>query len=172
MDGKGQAVARPPGFFAATQDGCRRRGTSSRFSDRRAATRWTDSDSTLVALAEDAASGDPYDGFLLRYNSPTDGGPTLPTFSCEIQLLTPGIEAPVHRHNNTAISYVVRGEGRTEVAGEWLDWSRGAIIPRPAMDLAPPREPLQRSRDPLFGRRLAGQMAKMGFYRKEGGASE
>jgi gentisate 1,2-dioxygenase len=31
--------------------------------------------------------GDAYDGILLRYVNPLTDGPTLPTLSCEIQML-------------------------------------------------------------------------------------
>ena len=171
LDGKGQAVARPPGFFAATQD--RMKAPVHEFALLRPPGRypWTDSYATLVALAEDAASGDPYDGFLLRYTSPTDGGPTLPTFSCEIQLLTPGFQAPAHRHNSTAIYYVVRGEGRTEVAGEWPDWSRGDIFCVPPWTWHRHENPSSEAAI-LYSVDDWPAMAKMGFYRKEGGASE
>ena len=61
---------------------------------------WEETNATLQALKESA--GDPYDGILLEYTNPVDGGHTLPTCSCSIQLLAAQGEnqvAPPHQHD-------------------------------------------------------------------------
>src|SRR5256885_1211657 len=47
---------------------------------------WEDTLDTLEALKESEVEGDPANGLLLTYTHPLTGGPTLPTFACELQL--------------------------------------------------------------------------------------
>ena len=68
---------------------------------------------------------DQFDGALLRYINPVAGGFTLPTMSCEIQLLKPGKETQAHRHTSTALYHVFRGRGRTRVGEGYLEWEKG-----------------------------------------------
>jgi 1-hydroxy-2-naphthoate dioxygenase len=49
---------------------------------------WTHVYDTLMTLKSSA--GDPFDGVRLTYVNPRNGGATLPTFNCEVQLLRPG----------------------------------------------------------------------------------
>jgi 1-hydroxy-2-naphthoate dioxygenase len=84
---------------------------------------WTDTYKALQEIrAEDA---DPCNGSLLRYINPVDGGYTLPTMSCEIQLLKPGLKTKLHRHTSTACYHVFKGSGRTRVGEGYLEWSKG-----------------------------------------------
>jgi 1-hydroxy-2-naphthoate dioxygenase len=90
--------------------------------------RWEDTASTLATLKEHESSADPYDGIQLSFTHALTGGPTLPTFACELQLLTPRQKLQAHRHLSTAIYYVFRGTGATVVAGQTLAWSPGDIF--------------------------------------------
>jgi len=89
---------------------------------------WEDTYSTLQALKESETEGDPYNGILLTYTHPLNGGPTLPTFACELQLLTPKLMTRTHRHISTTIYQVFQGEGATVVDGERMEWSEGDIF--------------------------------------------
>jgi len=66
--------------------------------------------------------GDPFDGIRLQYVNPFNGGPTLPTFSCEIQLLRPNEKTLSHRHTSTTVYHAFRGRGTTVVNEERLEW--------------------------------------------------
>ena len=161
-----QPVHRPFGYFAATQDRMKDLSVDSAF--HRPPTRypWADIFASLVSLKESEIGADLCDGIHLRYTSPRDRGPTLPTFSCEIQLLTPPLQTDAHRHNSTAIYYVVRGEGRTEVGEEWLEWTQGDIFCVPPWtwhrhENRAPEDAILYSIDDWPA------MAKMGFYRVE-----
>jgi gentisate 1,2-dioxygenase len=68
---------------------------------------------------------DPYDGAIVRYINPATGGYTLPTMSCEIQLLKPRFISQKHRHTSTALYHVLKGRGRTTVGEGRLEWSKG-----------------------------------------------
>ncbi len=85
--------------------------------------RWEETEKTFEMLAED--SGDPFDGILLRYETPLGGGYTLPTMSCEIQMLRPGEKTRRHRHTHTVIYHAFRGSGATMVGDERLEWEQG-----------------------------------------------
>ena len=85
--------------------------------------RWKETERALKMLGEKA--GDPFDGVLLRYVNPLTGGSTLPTLSCEIQMLRPREETKSHRHTSSAIVHVFEGKGFTVVGDIRFDWERG-----------------------------------------------
>ena len=85
--------------------------------------KWEDTEKTLKTSGE--RPGDPYDGILLRYVHPVTGGPTLPTLSCEIQMLRPGEQTKAHRHTSSAIYHVFKGKGFTVIGDTRFDWEEG-----------------------------------------------
>lgn len=87
---------------------------------------WEDTYANLQALKESA--GDPYDGILLEYTNPVNGGHTLPTFSCMIQLLRPNEKTRTHRHTSTTVYHAFRGKGVTQVSANNLQWVQGDIF--------------------------------------------
>jgi gentisate 1,2-dioxygenase len=169
LDNQYQTIDKPTGFFAATQD--RLKGSDAR-SFHRPPMRypWADTFANLQALRQNQLGADAYDGFHLRYSSPVDRGPTLPTLSCEIQLLTPRTRTSAHRHNSTAIYHVFRGEGLTEVDGEVLEWTQGDIFCIPPWTWHH-HENQARADAILYSLDDWPAMTKMGFYRVEGEAS-
>ncbi len=84
---------------------------------------WDETERVLRVLAE--SPGDPFDGVLLCYVDPITGGATLPTMSCEIQLLRPGEKGSFHRHTHTTIYHAFRGKGTIQVGGRRFDWEKG-----------------------------------------------
>jgi 1-hydroxy-2-naphthoate dioxygenase len=120
---------------------------------------------TLQSLKEGA--GDPYDSIHLQYVNPLTGGPTLPTFGCEIQLLLPRQTTRAHRHMSTAVYFVSEGEGSTTIENEVFQWSRGDFF------LIPPwqRHAHANRSDQdaiLFSINDAPAMQALGIYREEG----
>jgi gentisate 1,2-dioxygenase len=85
--------------------------------------RWEDTEKTLSALGE--KPGDPCDGILLRFVNPLAGGPTLPTMSCEIQMLRPGEQTQSHRHTSSTVYHVFRGKGFSVVGETRYEWQEG-----------------------------------------------
>jgi gentisate 1,2-dioxygenase len=81
---------------------------------------------TLPALqAMDAADKSPFDGRCLEYRNVTDGGHTLRTLTCWIQMLDPGEQTEPHRHTYTHVYHAFEGAGVTEVDGQELAWKQG-----------------------------------------------
>ena len=91
--------------------------------------RWEDTEKTLGALGE--RPGDPCDGIVLRFVNPLTGGPTLPTMSCEIQMLRPGEETKLHRHTSSAIYHIFRGKGFTVIGDRRYEWAEGDTLTVP-----------------------------------------
>lgn len=83
---------------------------------------WSQTLETLNGLKSSA--GDPCDGLLLDYVNPWTGGPTLPTYSCAIQLLRPGLKTKVHRQTSTTYYHVVQGTGASHVRDVRLGWAK------------------------------------------------
>lgn len=90
---------------------------------------WQDTERVLETVAENP--GDPYDGIVLEYSNPLTGGPTLPTFSCGIQMLRPGEKTRSHRHTSSAIYHVFRGSGATVIDDVRYDWQAGDTLSLP-----------------------------------------
>lgn len=90
--------------------------------------KWSETAAAFAALRQEEAEADPFDGIRLTYKNPLTGGPTLPTYACEIQLLFAGTETKTHRHNSTTIYHAFRGSGATEVDDERLDWAQGDVF--------------------------------------------
>jgi len=84
---------------------------------------WKESYEALKAIPKDKS--DSYDGNLIRYINPITGGFTLPTMSCELQLLKARKITKTHRHTSTSLYHVFRGRGRTVVGEGRLEWKQG-----------------------------------------------
>lgn len=126
---------------------------------------WKETRATLEALKD--GGGDPHDGIQLQYANPLSGGPTLPTFACEVQLLLPQQTTRAHRHMSTVVYFVCQGEGRTTVENEVFHWSKGDFF------LVPPWHRHAHANNPdqdaiLFSINDAPAMAALGIYREEG----
>lgn len=91
---------------------------------------WADTYPILLDLK--GSEGDPFDGIRLTYTNPLNGGPTLPTFSCEVQLFRPKEKTRSHRHTSVTIYQAFRGNGRTRVENETFEWEQGDILVVPA----------------------------------------
>ena len=89
---------------------------------------WKDTKAALETMRETGGALDPYEGILLMFASPVDGGATLPTMAWQVQQLSPGQKTLSHRHNSTTFYHVFEGAGRTVIDGEWLEWSKGDIF--------------------------------------------
>ena len=63
-----------------------------------------------ATLAKTPAKRDRYDGYLLEYRNPVNGGPTMTTIQCAVQLLPAKEETQSHRHTSTVMYHVFRGQ--------------------------------------------------------------
>jgi gentisate 1,2-dioxygenase len=112
------------------------------------------------------AKGSPFDGILLEYVNPLDGGPTLPTMSCRAQLLRPGEHTRAHRALSSTIYLVLEGEGRTIVEGTSFEWQRGTVLVVPNWHWHEIQN-LGSGEAVLFSVTDQPVMEKLGMYREE-----
>lgn len=91
--------------------------------------KWGRTYEALRELAQVAAS--PYDDVILEYTNPQTGGTVLPTLSCCVQLVRPGIHTQAHRHTTSAVYHVVEGAGYSIIEGKRFDWKKGDFIALP-----------------------------------------
>jgi gentisate 1,2-dioxygenase len=125
---------------------------------------WTESAAALEAMAQ--ASGDPYDGLMLRFVDPHTGGSTLPTLSCELQMLRPAEKSRSHRHTYTVIYHAFRGSGTTWVGDQRLEWEQGDSFVVPLWNW---HEHATLGREPaiLFSINDRPAIEALGFFREE-----
>jgi gentisate 1,2-dioxygenase len=72
--------------------------------------KWNETLEALESAAEDGGYN-AYEGVLLEYKNPIDGGSTFRNMTCYIQLLRPGESTKFHRHTGTTHYHVVKGNG-------------------------------------------------------------
>jgi gentisate 1,2-dioxygenase len=84
---------------------------------------WSDTYTSLQRLAK--TPGNAFDGAALEFVNPANGGPTLPTMSCRVQMLRPNEKTESHRHTSTSIYHAFRGSGTTIINGEEFHWQKG-----------------------------------------------
>jgi gentisate 1,2-dioxygenase len=85
--------------------------------------KWQETEKALSLVGEQP--GDPFDGIVLEYANPLTGGPTLPTMSCQIQMLRAGERTKSHRHTSSTIYHVYRGRGATMIGDKRYEWETG-----------------------------------------------
>jgi 1-hydroxy-2-naphthoate dioxygenase len=80
---------------------------------------------TEQALRQQAAQkGNLPQGAVYDYLNPATGGATMPTLQCRAQWLPAGFETRSLRRTSSAVYFVVRGEGVTEVDGQEVRWGK------------------------------------------------
>jgi gentisate 1,2-dioxygenase len=72
--------------------------------------------------------GCPWDGLIVEYFSPENGGPVMKTMDAHMVMLRVGEETNDHRQTNGQVYCCLEGSGSTIVAGERLDWKRNDIF--------------------------------------------
>lgn len=82
---------------------------------------WERTAQTLEDTLADT-EGSETDGVIFEYTNPYTGGSALPTLGCFVQALRAGMHTAAHRHTTSAVYHVVRGNGKTVVDGEELEW--------------------------------------------------
>jgi gentisate 1,2-dioxygenase len=92
--------------------------------------KWADTERALTNLAQVAAS--PFDDVALEYINPHTGGSVMPSFSCWIQLLRPGVQTQAHRHIGSAVYHVFEGRGETIINGVRFAWEQGDFFVVPS----------------------------------------
>jgi len=128
--------------------------------------RWEETYRSLKLLAE--SSGNPYDAVALEHINPINGGATLPTLSCWMQMLRPGERTKAHRHTSTSLYHVFRGRGTTVINGEAFDWETGDSFVAPLWSWHEHANRSQTEEALLFSMHDKPVLDAFGLYREEG----
>lgn len=92
--------------------------------------RWEVVRDTLQRLRKE--EGSPYDGIIVEFTNPVNGGSVGPTMSICAQLLRPGEKTLSHRENINTIFIGAEGKGYTKVGDKRIDWSKWDIFAVPS----------------------------------------
>jgi gentisate 1,2-dioxygenase len=92
--------------------------------------RWEVVRDTLQRLRKE--EGSPYDGVIVEFTNPVNGGSVGPTMSICAQLLRPGEKTLAHRENINTIFIGAEGKGYTKVGDKRIDWSKWDIFAVPS----------------------------------------
>ncbi len=126
---------------------------------------WTDAYDTLMSLGKDEES--PFDGSLLEYVNPLNGGPSLSTMASFLQHLRPSQNTRTHRHSTSTVYLAVQGHGRTLIDGRACDWAPGDVFALPLW-AAHSHQNRSASHDALlFSFSDAPVMCALGWYREQ-----
>jgi gentisate 1,2-dioxygenase len=92
--------------------------------------KWADTERALANLA--AVEADPFDDVALEYANPHTGGSVMKSFSCQIQMLRPGIHTAAHRHTGSWVYLAFDGHGATIIDGVRFAWGPGDMFVLPS----------------------------------------
>ena len=89
---------------------------------------------TYQALARYArtSAGSPFDGIMMDYVNPSNGGPVMPTIGASMQLLRPGERGKAHRHVGSFVYQCAKGAGTSIIGGRRFDWVERDIFVVPS----------------------------------------
>jgi gentisate 1,2-dioxygenase len=127
--------------------------------------RWEQTRAALDALARVEAS--PHDDVCVEYTHPQTGGSVMPTLACFAQMLRPGVETRPHRHTSSAVYYVIKGSGTSQIGDETLDWDAGDVLAVPPWAWHSHRNRSDREPALLFSLSDVPVYRALGLYREE-----
>lgn len=117
--------------------------------------------------ASAATDGSPYDGIIMEYSNPVNGGPVMPTMSAYMQMLRPGEATQAHRQVGSKIYTVAKGSGTSIVAGKRFDWTEGDIFCVPSWAWHEHANASRGDDACLFSFTDFPVMRSLGFFREE-----
>mgnify|MGYP003635110846 FL=1 len=91
---------------------------------------WDEARAALAGLPDDSAS--PFDDLILEYVNPLNGGPIMPTLTCQLQRVRPGVKTQSHRHTSSTVYVGAEGAGTVVIGDHRFDWARGDVISLPS----------------------------------------
>jgi gentisate 1,2-dioxygenase len=92
--------------------------------------KWADTERALNNLAQ--VEADPCDDVLLEFTNPHTGGPVMKSFSCQIQMLRPGVRTEAHRHTGSTVYLAFEGRGSSIIDGVRFAWTEGDMFVVPS----------------------------------------
>ena len=91
---------------------------------------WDDARAALADMPD--ANASPFDDLILEYVNPLNGGPIMPTLTCNLQRIRPGVNTRAHRHTSSTVYVGAEGAGTVVIGDNRFDWARGDVISLPS----------------------------------------
>lgn len=127
--------------------------------------KWAATEQALTNLAQVDAS--PFDDVALEYTNPHTGGSVMPSFSCWVQMLRPGIQTQAHRHVGSVVYHVFEGSGETIINGVRFSWQQGDMFVIPSWAWHEHHNASADQRTILFSIRDTPTLIALNKYREE-----
>jgi len=114
-----------------------------------------------------ASDGCPFDGIIMRYSNPKDGGYIMQTMSASMQMLRPAEHTKAHRHTGNVIYNVAKGSGTSIINGKEFHWKEKDIFCVPSWHWHEHKNSSSSDDACLFSFNDFPVMDKLGFYLEE-----
>ncbi len=168
-EGESQPITRPQGYNGKRYGTLRSPSATPTPTPAPMAYKWEDTYPALLEAAE-FEEADPYDGVVLEYTNPANGGPVLPTSTATIQMLRPGEETGMHRHMGHFRYSVVQGHGEIIVDQsdpQTIEWEEKDSFTLPSWRWHRIRNMSKSDPAILFSVSDVAAYKAFGFYREE-----
>jgi gentisate 1,2-dioxygenase len=86
--------------------------------------RWNEAREALDALSR-SGEPNPFEGYVLRYTNPANGGEVFPTMGCRLRLIPKGSHTNAQRSTPSSVYHVAEGSGFSILNGARFDWKKG-----------------------------------------------
>jgi len=127
---------------------------------------WEPSFEGLMRHAQHTDGSD-FDGAIMRYINPQDGGHVMQTMGAHLQWLRPGERTQSHRHTGNVIYHVAQGSGYSIINGKRFDWKEKDIFCVPTWMWHEHANASTTDGACLFSFNDFPTMEKLGFYREQ-----
>jgi len=114
-----------------------------------------------------ADQGSPYDGIMMNYVNPLNGGPVMQTIGASMQLLRPGERTKAHRHTGSFVYQAAKGRGYSIIAGKRFEWQAKDIFCVPSWAVHEHGNLSENEDACLFSFNDLPVMRALGLYREE-----
>jgi gentisate 1,2-dioxygenase len=127
---------------------------------------WNPTYDALTRYA-DATDGSPFDGVMMVYVNPVQGGGVTQTLGASMQMLRPGEKTRSHRHTGSYLYHVTKGAGYSIINGKRFDWKKHDIFCVPSWAWHEHGNASDRDDACLFCLNDLPVMHSLGIYREE-----
>jgi len=114
-----------------------------------------------------ATDGSPYDGVMMDYVNPYDGGPVMQTIGASMQMLRPGEKTRAHRQTGSFVYQCAKGSGYSIINGKRFNWKERDIFVVPAWMFHEHANASETDDACLFAFHDLPVMHALGLYREE-----
>lgn len=127
-------------------------------------------ETTYEALikASNVSEGSPFDGIIMHYSNPLNGGHVMQTLGASMQMLRPGEHTKAHQHTGSFVYQCAKGKGFTIINGQRYDWQERDIFCIPSWAIHEHANGSNTEDACLFSFHDLPVIEKLGLYQERG----